>query len=160
MAASFRDPIVINAGPAILFPHLIVRQLWLTMSLCSSAEAAHTQIAQTEAIRLKNIFVGNLDFNTSEEELRQLFQAYGQVDRVSIMTDRDTGRSRGFGFVEMTNAEEGEKAIAALNGNQVGGRTLNVNEARPKVERGGGGGGGGRDRGGRGGGGGGGRNRW
>jgi cold-inducible RNA-binding protein len=108
---------------------------------------------------LKNIFVGNLDFNTSEDELRQLFQAYGQVDRVSIMTDRDTGRSRGFGFVEMTNAEEGEKAIAALNGNQVGGRTLNVNEARPKVERGGGGGGG-RDRGGRGGGGGGGRNRW
>ena len=109
---------------------------------------------------MKNIFVGNLDFNTSEDELRQLFQTYGQVDRVSIMTDRDTGRSRGFGFVEMTNAEEGEKAIAALNGSQVGGRTLNVNEARPKVERGGGGGGGGRDRGGRGGGGGGGRNRY
>ncbi len=108
---------------------------------------------------MKNIFVGNLDFNTGEDELRQLFQTYGQVDRVSIMTDRDTGRSRGFGFVEMTNAEEGEKAIAALNGSQVGGRTLNVNEARPKVDRGGGGGGGGRDRGGRGGGGGG-RNRW
>ena len=89
---------------------------------------------------MKNIFVGNLDFNTSEEELRQMFEAHGQVDRVSIMTDRDTGRSRGFGFVEMTNAEEGDKAIAALNGTQVGGRTLNVNEARPKVERGGGGG--------------------
>jgi len=103
---------------------------------------------------LKNIFVGNLDFNTSEDELRQLFQTYGQVDRVSIMTDRDTGRSRGFGFVEMANAEEGEKAIAAINGTQVGGRTLNVNEARPKVERAGGGGGG-RDRAGRGGGGGG-----
>ena len=100
---------------------------------------------------MKNIFVGNLDFNTSEEELRQMFEAHGQVDRVSIMTDRDTGRSRGFGFVEMTNAEDGDKAIAALNGTQVGGRTLNVNEARPKVERGGGGGGGGRDRGGRGG---------
>ena len=84
---------------------------------------------------MKNIFVGNLDFNTSEEELRQMFEAHGQVDRVSIMTDRDTGRSRGFGFVEMTNAEEGDKAIAALNGTQVGGRTLNVNEARPKVER-------------------------
>jgi cold-inducible RNA-binding protein len=113
---------------------------------------------------VKNIFVGNLDFNTGEDELRQLFTTYGQVDRVSIMTDRDTGRSRGFGFVEMANAEEGEKAIAGLNGSQVGGRTLNVNEARPKVERGGGGGGGGRDRGGRGGGhgggGGGGRNRW
>jgi RNA recognition motif-containing protein len=111
---------------------------------------------------VKNIFVGNLDFNTGEDELRQLFGAHGQVDRVSIMTDRDTGRSRGFGFVEMTNAEEGDKAIAALNGSQVGGRTLNVNEARPKVERGGGGGrdsGGGRDRGGHGGGGGGGRDR-
>jgi cold-inducible RNA-binding protein len=104
---------------------------------------------------LKNIFVGNLDFNTSEEELRHLFEAYGQVDRVSIMTDRETGRSRGFGFVEMANAEDGEKAIAGLNGTQVGGRTLNVNEARPKVERSGGGG---RDRGGRGGGGG--RGRW
>lgn len=111
---------------------------------------------------MKNIFVGNLDFNTSEDELRKLFEAHGQVDRVSIMTDRDTGRSRGFGFVEMTSAEDGEKAIAAMNGSQIGGRTLNVNEARPKVERGGGGGGG-RDRGGRGGGhggGGGGRNRY
>ncbi len=109
---------------------------------------------------MKNIFVGNLDFNTSEDDLRQLFQTYGQVDRVSIMTDRDTGRSRGFGFVEMANAEEGEKAIASINGTQLGGRTLNVNEARPKAERTGGGGrdrGG--DRGGRGGGGGG-RNRW
>lgn len=102
---------------------------------------------------MKNIFVGNLNFNTSEEDLRQLFEPYGQVDRVSIMTDRDTGRSRGFGFVEMANAEEGEKAIAALNGQEIGGRTLNINEARPKTERGGGGGGGGgRDRGGYGGG--------
>jgi cold-inducible RNA-binding protein len=101
---------------------------------------------------VKNIFVGNLNFNTSEEDLRQLFEPYGQVDRVSIMTDRDTGRSRGFGFVEMANAEEGEKAIAALNGQEIGGRTLNINEARPKTERGGGGGGGGRDRGGYGGG--------
>jgi RNA recognition motif-containing protein len=95
---------------------------------------------------LKNIFVGNLNFNTGEDDLRQLFEQYGQVDRVSIMTDRDTGRSRGFGFVEMTNAEDGEKAIAALNGTQIGGRTLNVNEARPKTERAGGGGGGGRGR--------------
>jgi RNA recognition motif-containing protein len=111
---------------------------------------------------VKNIFVGNLSFNTAEDELRQVFEAYGQVDRVSIMTDRDTGRSRGFGFVEMTNAEDAEKAIAALNGSQVGGRTINVNEARPKGERvGGGGGGGGRDRGDRGGRGGGGRrDRW
>ena len=103
--------------------------------------------------------MGNLDFNTGEDELRQLFEQYGQVDRVAIMTDRDTGRSRGFGFVEMASSEDGEKAIAALNGSQVGGRTLNVNEARPKTERSGGGGGGGRDRGGRGGRGGGG-GRW
>jgi len=114
---------------------------------------------------VKNIFVGNLSFNTNEDELRQAFEAYGQVDRVSIMTDRDTGRSRGFGFVEMASSEDGEKAIAALNGAQIGGRTINVNEARPKTERvgGGGGGGGGRDRGergGRGGGGGGRRDRW
>jgi cold-inducible RNA-binding protein len=105
---------------------------------------------------LKNIFVGNLNFNTSEEELRQMFEVHGQVDRVSILTDRDTGRSRGFGFVEMANAEEGDKAIAALNGSQIGGRTLNVNEARPKPERSGGGGGGGRGRERSGGG----RNRW
>jgi RNA recognition motif-containing protein len=104
---------------------------------------------------LKNIFVGNLNFNTSEDELRQLFEVHGQVDRVSIMMDRDTGRSRGFGFVEMASAEDGEKAIAALNGAQIGGRALNVNEARPKPERSGGGGGGrGRERSG------GGRNRW
>ncbi|HUO14922.1 MAG TPA: RNA-binding protein [Verrucomicrobiae bacterium] len=101
---------------------------------------------------MKNIFVGNLSFNTSEDELRQAFEAFGQVDRVSIMTDRDTGRSRGFGFVEMASNEDGEKAITALNGTQIGGRTINVNEARPKAERGGGGGyGGGRDRGDRGG---------
>ena len=100
---------------------------------------------------MKNIFVGNLSFNTSEQDLRQIFEAYGPVDRVSIMVDRDTGRSRGFGFVEMTNNEDGEKAIAGLNGSQFGGRTINVNEARPKAERTGGGGG--RDRGGR-------RDRW
>ncbi len=84
---------------------------------------------------MKNIFVGNLNFNTSEEQLRRLFAGYGHVDRVSVLTDRDTGRSRGFGFVEMTNDAEAEKAIAALNGADVDGRTLNVNEARPKTER-------------------------
>jgi cold-inducible RNA-binding protein len=97
---------------------------------------------------VKNIFVGNLSFNTNEDELRQAFESYGQVERVSILTDRDTGRSRGFGFVEMNSNEDGEKAIAALNGSQLGGRTINVNEARPKAERVGGGGGG-RERGGR-----------
>ena len=102
---------------------------------------------------MKNIFVGNLSFNTNEDELRQIFEGYGQVDRVSILTDRDTGRSRGFGFVEMNSDEDGEKAIAALNGSQIGGRTINVNEARPKSDRNGGGGfqGGGGNRGGGGG---------
>ncbi len=89
---------------------------------------------------MKNIFVGNLSFNTSEDELRQIFEAFGQVDRVSILTDRETGRSRGFAFVEMTNTEEGDKAIAGLNGSQLGGRTINVNEARPKGEKAGAGG--------------------
>ncbi len=90
-----------------------------------------------------------------------MFEAYGAVDRVSIITDRDTGRSRGFAFVEMSNDEEADRAINALNGANLGGRTLNVNEARPKSEGGGGGGGGrgGRGGGGYGGGGGGGRGR-
>ncbi|PYV79656.1 MAG: RNA-binding protein [Acidobacteria bacterium] len=87
---------------------------------------------------MKNIFVGNLDFSTGEDDLRQLFAQHGAVARVSLMTDRDTSRSRGFAFVEMTNTADGEKAIAALNGTQLGGRTISVNEARPKVERGGG----------------------
>ena len=87
---------------------------------------------------MKNIFVGNLDFSTGEDALRQLFTQYGSVDRVALMTDRDTGRSRGFAFVEMANTAEGEKAIAALNGTQLGARTINVNEARPKLERSGG----------------------
>ncbi|HZT72847.1 MAG TPA: RNA-binding protein [Terriglobales bacterium] len=91
---------------------------------------------------MKNIFVGNLSFSTTEADLRGLFEQYGSVDRVSIMTDRDTGRSRGFAFVEMTNDADGEKAIAALNGADFGGRKLNVNEARPKTERASGGRGG------------------
>ena len=108
---------------------------------------------------MKNIFVGNLDFNTSEEAVRELFAAYGRVDRVTIVRDRDTDQPRGFGFVEMASNEDGDKAITALNGSSVGGRTINVNEARPKTERVGGGGGGGRDRGDRGGRGGGGGRR-
>lgn len=110
---------------------------------------------------MKNIFVGNLDFGATEDSLRALFEAHGTVDRVSIMTDRDTGRSRGFAFVEMANADEADRAIAALNGANLGGRALNVNEARPKTAGGGGGGGrgfgggGGGGRGGSGGGGGG-----
>jgi cold-inducible RNA-binding protein len=109
---------------------------------------------------LKNIFVGNLDFNATEASVRALFEPHGSVDRVSLVTDRDTGRSRGFAFVEMSDAGQADQAIAALNGVTVDGRALNVNEARPKTEgggggfsRGGGGGGGGRPKGGGGGGG-------
>jgi RNA recognition motif-containing protein len=92
--------------------------------------------------KVKNIYVGNLSFEASEESVRALFEAYGTVGRVNIVTDRDTGQPRGFGFVEMANDGEGEKAIAAVNGTELGGRALNVNEARPKAERSGGGGGG------------------
>ncbi len=88
---------------------------------------------------MKNIFVGNLDFGATEDTIRSLFEAYGTVERVSLMTDRETGRSRGFAFVEMTDAEEADRAINALNGSNVGGRALNVNEARPKTSGGGGG---------------------
>jgi RNA recognition motif-containing protein len=94
---------------------------------------------------VKNIFVGNLDFHATEDSLRTLFERYGTVNSARIMTDRDTGRSRGFAFVEMANEAEADKAIAALNGYSMDGRALNVNEARPKPERSfGGGGGGGR----------------
>jgi cold-inducible RNA-binding protein len=88
---------------------------------------------------MKNIFVGNLSFSATEESIRSLFETHGAVERVSIVTDRDTGQPRGFGFVEMTDDGEAEKAIAALNGRELGGRDLNVNEARPKTERTGGG---------------------
>jgi len=115
---------------------------------------------------MKNLFVGNLNFQTTEGELQALFEQFGEITRVQIMTDRDTGRSRGFGFVEMADDDAAAKAIEALNGKELGGRALNVNEARPKPEGRGGrgfGGGGGGGRGGygrdeyRGGGGGGGR---
>ncbi|MBZ5624616.1 MAG: RNA-binding protein [Acidobacteriia bacterium] len=91
---------------------------------------------------MKNIFVGNLSFGATEDALRTLFEAHGTVGRVNIVTDRDSGQPRGFGFVEMNNDDEGNKAIAALNGRDLDGRTLNVNEARPKADRTSGGGGG------------------
>ncbi len=100
---------------------------------------------------MKNIFVGNLAFGATESSVRSLFEPYGSVERVSLVTDRDTGRSRGFAFVEMTDAAEADRAITALNGSSLDGRQLNINEARPKTEGGGGrgfGGGGGGGRGG------------
>jgi cold-inducible RNA-binding protein len=92
---------------------------------------------------VKNIFVGNLNFGATEDAVRSLFEQYGTVERVSIITDRDTGRAKGFGFVEMSANAEADQAIAALNGRELDGRALNVNEARPKTDRGGSGGGGG-----------------
>jgi RNA recognition motif-containing protein len=94
---------------------------------------------------MKNIFVGNLSFGTTEDTLRSMFQSYGTVDRVNIVTDRDSGQPRGFAFVEMAVDAEADNAINGLNGRDVDGRSLNVNEARPKGAGGGGnrGGGGG-----------------
>lgn len=101
------------------------------------------------------IYVGGLPYSTTEQELSDLFAAHGAVQSARIITDKFTGKSRGFGFVEMATDEEAQKAIAALNATQLGGRTLTVNEARPQEPRSGGGG-----RGGFGGGGGGQRDRW
>ena len=88
------------------------------------------------------LYVGNLSFQTSSEDLQELFSQAGTVESASVVEDRDTGRSRGFGFVEMSSREEGEAAINQLNGKEVGGRALTVNEAKPREDRGGRGGGG------------------
>ena len=112
---------------------------------------------------MKSLFVGNMNFQTTESELRVLFEPFGQVTRVHLAMDRETGRARGFAFVEMPNDEEAAKAIAGLDGKEAGGRNLKVNEARPKGEggpprgpktfgKGGGGSGGGYNKGGKGGG--------
>jgi RNA recognition motif-containing protein len=86
---------------------------------------------------LKSIFVGNLDFNVTEESIRSVFETHGTVEAVRLMTDRTTGRSRGFAFVEMTEPDQADRAISALHGTNLGERTLNVSEARPKADRGG-----------------------
>jgi len=92
---------------------------------------------------MKNVFVGNMSFEATESGLRSLFEPFGEITRVQLITDRDTGRARGFGFVEMSNDEDAAKAIASLNGTEMDGRALNVNEAKPKATgsspRGGGG---------------------
>jgi RNA recognition motif-containing protein len=92
----------------------------------------------------KKIYVGNLAYGVSSSDLQQMFEAHGTVQSAQVIMDRDTGRSKGFGFVEMDSEAEAQAAIAALNGKEMDGRTLTVNEARPREERGGGGGGGGR----------------
>jgi len=90
---------------------------------------------------MKKLYVGNLSYGATEATIRSLFEQHGAVESVNVITDRDTGRSKGFGFVEMTNDAEAQRAIAALNGKEIDGRALTVNEARPKEERSGGGGG-------------------
>jgi cold-inducible RNA-binding protein len=92
------------------------------------------------------LYVGNLSYDTTEEELRELFSAHGTVESVNLITEGGSGRSKGFGFVEFRDDQEANAAIAALNGTDLRGRTINVNQARPRVERGGGGGGRGRSR--------------
>jgi RNA recognition motif-containing protein len=104
----------------------------------------------------KKLYVGNLSYDVDSSQLEQLFSAHGTVESAQVISDRDTGRSKGFGFVEMSSDSEAQAAIAAMNGQEHGGRALTVNEARPKENRAGGGGGGGGGRGGYGGGGGGG----
>ncbi|HEX8983815.1 MAG TPA: RNA-binding protein [Bryobacteraceae bacterium] len=92
---------------------------------------------------MKSIFVGNLDFGTTEDSIRNLFEQHGAVERVNVIRDRDTGQPRGFAFVEMADSSEADRAIMALNGANLDGRAINVNEARPRAERAGFGGGGG-----------------
>jgi len=91
-----------------------------------------------------NIYVGNLSYSVTEEELQKAFEAFGEVTSVNIITDNYSGRSKGFGFVEMPGKEEAGAAISGLNGKEMAGRALNVNEARPRADKGRGGGGGGR----------------
>ncbi len=102
----------------------------------------------------KKLYVGNLSFETTASEVEKLFSDHGSVESAEVINDRMTGRSKGFGFVQMQSDSEAEAAITALNGQEFGGRTLTVNEAKPRTERSGGGGGGGGGRGGYGGGGG------
>ena len=84
---------------------------------------------------MKNLYVGNMSFQTTESELRSIFEPYGEITRIQVMTDRDTGQARGFAFVELADDDEAAKAITELNGKELDGRALNVNEARPKPER-------------------------
>jgi cold-inducible RNA-binding protein len=115
--------------------------LWHTVCSIAAQEACREPAAQEDRLAMKNIYVGNLSFQTTEQDLEAAFSAYGQVERAQLVKDRDTGKSRGFGFVEMTEDVGAERAIEALNGSQLDGRSLTVNEARPRESRPAGGGG-------------------
>jgi cold-inducible RNA-binding protein len=112
---------------------LIDPPIWLRPRFVSPAPISFFQIDKGK--EMTNIFVGNLSYGAAESDIRALFEEYGTVDRASIVTDRDTGQARGFGFVEMPNDSEAERAIAALNGREISGRALTVNVARPRAER-------------------------
>ncbi|MBZ5533179.1 MAG: RNA-binding protein [Acidobacteriia bacterium] len=100
-----------------------------------SAENSQSHHHEPRSNNLKKIYVGNFPFSMTEPELRSLFEPYGNIESVSLATDRDTGRSRGFGFVTMPNDDEAEKAMAGLNGKDSNGRALTVNEAKPQAPR-------------------------
>lgn len=121
-------------GPLQIFGNPSKWYSWNALPACAQREG------NVLGGRVTNIFVGNLSYQTSEAELEAAFGAYGAVERASVVRDRDSGQPRGFAFVEMTNHEEAMKAIQALNGQELNGRQINVNEARPKAERTGGGG--------------------
>ncbi len=112
--------------------------------LAAFVRPAPIHCTATQKEQMKNIFVGNLSYDATEQAVRALFEEYGTVEKVSLITDRDTGRAKGFAFVEMSVNAEANQAIESLNGHDLGGRALNVNEARPREERGGFGGGGNR----------------
>src|SRR5207244_4147087 len=116
---------------------------------CRAQELPNFHLTSKGQQMAKKIYVGNLSFQTTDADLNQMFSEVGQVESVQIITDRDTGRSKGFGFVEMSDDAAATKAIERFNGKEVNGRALTVNEARPKDSGSRGSGGGGRDRGGR-----------
>jgi cold-inducible RNA-binding protein len=126
--------------------HVILKGLLITANRLPVLSQISCPSNPDKELTMKKLFVGNLSFGATEDTIRSLFENHGTVESVSLITDRDTGRSKGFGFVEMTNDAEAARAIAAVNGKEIDGRALTVNEARPKTDRPGGGGGG--------------RNRW
>jgi RNA recognition motif-containing protein len=115
-----------------------MRNMSFILMYLISLESSSLRDKQKTECRM-NIYIGNLSFDTAEENLRQAFQGYGEVSKVNIIADRYTGKSRGFGFVEMPTKGEAQAAITGLNGQEMDGQTLNVNEARPRTERSGGG---------------------
>jgi RNA recognition motif. (a.k.a. RRM, RBD, or RNP domain) len=132
--------IPVTISPILLYLGLVLSVIGVALRQRGEQEPYTASVPQTPSTRKgydMQIFVGNLAYTTTDQELRQAFEAYGTVDRVHIPQDRDTGRPRGFGFVEMPDPTEAQAAIEGLNGTSLGGRTLNVSAAREREERGG-----------------------